>query len=211
MVKATTTKVSLIVAALALAMALAAAASLGLSPAHAIPDCDVPKPPPICPGEERPPPPKPQPPQNDAFSGAFTLSLPSIVTGTTARATMEPGEPAPHSPTKDCGIFGVSNSVWYRFTPQYEGNLKLNTEGSSFDTVLALYTGSSLSSLQQVECSNDNSLPNWTDRLYAPVSAGQTYYVQLSGTGGARSGAYKLNATWCYYYSSDQRFCPIIL
>ncbi len=35
-------------AALALAMALAAAASLGLSPAHAMPQCDVPNPPPIC-------------------------------------------------------------------------------------------------------------------------------------------------------------------
>jgi hypothetical protein len=209
MVKATTIKVRLIVAALALTMALAAVAGLGLSPAHAIPNCDVPKPPPICTGEEPPPPPKPQPPGNDAFSGAFMLPLPSTVTGTTTRATMETGEPAPYSPTKDCGIFGVSNSVWYRFTPQYDGRLELNTEGSSFDTVLALYRGSSLSWLQQVNCSNDNSLPNWTDHMYAPVSAGQTYYVQLSGTGGARSGAYKLRADWCYYYSSDQVFCPI--
>ena len=75
--------------------------------------------------------------------------------------------------------------------------LKLTTENSSFDTVLAIYQGSSLTSLRQVACSNDNSLPNWNDRLYAAaLPKGQTYYVQLSGTGGARSGAYYLNSAW---------------
>jgi hypothetical protein len=86
----------------------------------------------------------------------------------------------------------------------------VSTEGSSFDTVVALYKGSSLTSLQQVNCSNDNSSPNWTDNVVAAVDAGQTYYLQLSGTGGARSGTYKLNVDWnCYYTSDDQRFCPI--
>ena len=42
------------------------------------------------------------------------------------------------------------------------------------------------------------------------VDAGQTYYLQPSGTGGARSGTYKLKVGWnCYYTSDDQRFCPI--
>jgi hypothetical protein len=155
-------------------------------------------------------------PGQNAFSAAPPLSVgPNSCTGSTVStagntsgATMEVGEPRPYSSTNDCGIYGISNSVWWKVTvpsnlySSYYGStggayLKLTTENSSFDTVLAVYKGSSLTSLQQVACSNNNSLPNWTDKLYAPgLPKGQTYYVQLSGTGGARSGAYSLNAAW---------------
>ncbi len=60
--------------------------------------------------DEEPPPP-PSPPRNDAFSGAITLPVPGLLTGSTSLATMEAGEPRPYSPYKDCGIYGVSNSV----------------------------------------------------------------------------------------------------
>ena len=121
---------------------------------------------------------------------------------------MESREPRPYASYKDCGIYGISNSVWWKVTvpsnlPSYlygttgGAYLKLSTGGSLFDTVLAVYKGSSLTSLQQVACSNENKLPNWNDLLYAPsLAKGQTYYVQLSGTGGARSGSYKLISTW---------------
>jgi hypothetical protein len=120
--------------------------------------------------------------------------------GDTTLATMEAGEPRPSSPTKDCGIYGHDNSVWYKVTipsvsSTWSPNLWVSSGGSSFDTVLALYKGSSLGTLQQVECSNDNSGPNWTDSLSVggdKLTAGQTYYLQLTGTGGARSGKYQL-------------------
>jgi hypothetical protein len=153
------------------------------------------------------------PPVNDMFSGALELKYPaattissSTTTGYTTSATMETGEPRPSSPTKDCGIYGVSNSVWFKFTYGGQGGLPLlpypnasynfDTQGSNFDTVLALYEGSSLGTLRQIECSNDNSLPNWNDNLSIPqskLSVGKTYYVQLTGTGGARSGKYQLH------------------
>jgi len=200
-------------------MALAAVAGLGLSPAHAIPKCDVPVPPPICPGEESPPtPPKPPTPYNDEFPGGLLTGLKPApdagfyytIPGTTVGATMEPGEPRPSSPFKDCGTFGVSNSVWYRIFPSTpsEGRLELNTWGSSFDTVLAIYrsaigvgepggTTPKVDQLTQVNCSNDNSGPGWTDEMLTPVLKNKIYYVQLSGTGGARSGAYKLRVGLC--------------
>ncbi len=124
---------------------------------------------------------------------------------------METGEPRPYSSSKDCGIYGVSSSVWWKVTVPRTlpsslygstGNayLRLRTADSyrysAFDTVLAVYQGSSLTSLRQVACSNNNALPNWTDTLYALITPGQTYYVQLTGTGGARSGSYVLNSTW---------------
>ena len=122
--------------------------------------------------------------------------------GNSSGATMEEGEPRPNSSTKDCGYLGISNSVWWKvqMPARYDGSsgayLRLSTKGSSFDTVLAVYQGSSLTSLRQVACSNDNSLPNWNDVLIERLRSGQTYYVQLSGTGGARSGSYNLYSAW---------------
>jgi hypothetical protein len=143
-------------------------------------------------------------PANDSFSGAFELPWLDIrPPGDTTGATMEAGEPRPDSPTKDCGIYGVEKSVWFKITipSNYDSTvaLRFHTYESSFDTVLALYRGSSLGTLEQVECSNDNSGSgshgDWTDALIVgaeKLSAGQTYYLQLSGTGGARSGKYSL-------------------
>jgi hypothetical protein len=178
--------------------------------AQARPNCNVPDPPPVCDGDGGPDggPPPPQPPPNDNWANAIDLGSITYLnearrTGTSKLASIEPGEPRPHDPTRDCGIFGVSNSVWYKVTPKYQlrtrphGKIHLSTEGSSFDTVLALYEGSSLTSLRQVACSNDNSGPNWTDRLSAEVNRGQTYYIQLLGTGGARSGDFSLKASQC--------------
>lgn len=131
-----------------------------------------------------------------------TCGKPGVPTrGNTTGATMEVGEPRPYSSTKDCGVFGVSNSVWWKVQvpSRYGSNgayLRLSTGGSSFDTVLAVYQGSSLTSLQQVACSNDNSLPGWNEPLIERLSSGKTYYVQLSGTGGARSGSYQLYSSW---------------
>jgi len=148
------------------------------------------------------------PPGTDSFAAApllpnsETCGKPGAPTqGNTSAATMEVGEPRPHSSTKDCGIFGVSNSVWWKVqVPSIDGSngayLKLSTGGSSFDTVVAVYQGSSLTSLQQIACSNDNSLPNWNEPLIERLYKGQTYYVQLSGTGGARSGSYNLYSSW---------------
>ena len=147
---------------------------------------------------------------SDGTATTTSCSFPNGIDtkGTTSGATMEVGEPRPYSSTKDCGIYGVSSSVWWKVTVgRYDlpsrlygstGNayLRLRTGGSSFDTVLAVYQGTSLTSLRQIACSNNNALPNWTDTLYTPITPGQTYYVQLTGTGGARSGSYVLNSTW---------------
>jgi endonuclease/exonuclease/phosphatase family metal-dependent hydrolase len=148
------------------------------------------------------------PPVNDMFSGALGLKDPatttnssSTTTGHTTSATMEAGEPRPYSPTKDCGNTGHDKSVWFKFTyggqggftplPSPNASYNFDTQGSNFDSVLALYEGSSLGTLRQIECSNDNSLPNSNDKLSIPqskLSVGKTYYVQLTGTGGDRYG-----------------------
>jgi len=80
-------------------------------------------------------------PQNDNFSDAINLSGNSgNTTGDSTGSTTETGEPA-HADK------GPYNSVWWKFTPSSNGKLDLNTHGSSFDTVLAMYIGSAVNNL----------------------------------------------------------------
>jgi alpha-tubulin suppressor-like RCC1 family protein len=134
----------------------------------------------------------PQPPANDNFAAASVLTLPASLSGDTVMATTEAAEPVPAA----CGAIG--KTVWYQVTPQETGMLVASTVGSTFDTRLALYTGSSLSDLTTVAC-DDNSGPDGTSVFTADVTAGQTYYLQLGGAsffpGTAHAGSFVLKVS----------------
>jgi hypothetical protein len=124
------------------------------------------------------------PPPNDAFSGATSISsLPFSETGlSTGKATTETNEPV--DPT--CTDF-IGKTVWYKFVPGSDMNLTADTSGSTWDTVLVAYRGTSLTGLTQVACDDDGIAPSGASRITSfPVSAGQTYYFQV---GGYRSSA----------------------
>lgn len=89
------------------------------------------------------------PPANDSFSAAETVSGSSgTVSGVSWNATKESGEP------DHAGSSGGA-SVWWKWTPSVSGAAVITTHGSGFDTLLAVYTGSSVGSLAQV-AANDN-------------------------------------------------------
>ena len=130
------------------------------------------------------------PPANDRFAnrGLITGSQ-AIVTASNVGATREPAEPL-HS---DALSF---NSVWWSWTAPSSGGLTLTTEGSSIDTVLAVYTGSSISNLVFVAANEDDYLPllNETSalsRVTCNVTAGTTYQIAVDGFEG-ESGAIRL-------------------
>src|SRR3989442_921761 len=78
-------------------------------------------------------------PANDAFASAQSISGSSgTVTGTSSGATKESGEP------NHAGNAG-GHSVWYRWLAPASSPVTIDTVWSSFDTLLALYTGSSVS------------------------------------------------------------------
>jgi subtilisin family serine protease len=91
------------------------------------------------------------PPPNDNFADRIAIAGPSTVTGTNKLATSEPSEPAHDR------ISGTRDSVWWRFTPTATGPIEINTFGSNFDTVLAVYTGNTVSNLTSVASNNDSS------------------------------------------------------
>jgi secreted trypsin-like serine protease len=130
-------------------------------------------------------------PVNDAF-GASTL-VPCAVatsTGSNAFATREAGEP-------NHAANGGGGSQWWRFTAPTAGTLHLNTFGSDFDTLLGVYTGSTVDDLTWVAW-NDNTNSDPRSSLETPVTAGQTVHIAVDGFnaadgGGATRGRVRLN------------------
>jgi hypothetical protein len=123
---------------------------------------------------------RPLDPPNDFFVDAFPLDRSSDVLAlNTLNATKEIGEP------NHAGVAG-GKSAWWVFTAPADGVLHLSTTNSTFDTVLALYTGSSLSSLIPVGA-NDDAYPGATggfSELFQPVHANTTYRIAVDGYGG---------------------------
>lgn len=110
---------------------------------------------------------------NDCFGGAEAVTQPLYQNVTNAGATMEAGEPQP------CGPIGASR--WYTFTASQPGKVVVSTvaEVSSLDSVLAAYTGSTLSGLTLVAC-NDQAVGDQAQIAFSCV-AGTTYRIQLAG------------------------------
>ncbi len=125
------------------------------------------------------------PPANDNFANAQTVPAPGQATGDTTNATNQAGEPQP------CG--NISKTVWYAVIPAQNGALTAATAGSSFDTVMAIYSGTTLANLTALQC-NDDDGTSTTSRVTAGVSAGETYYIQVGGFSGD-SGAVALHVT----------------
>src|SRR5439155_23301757 len=88
-------------------------------------------------------------------------------------------------PTPGCqGSFG--KGVWYTFTPSASGMVTVSTCGSTFDTVLAVYTGS-CGSLTPLACNDDNGPACATSQASVSFSAtsGTTYFILAGGSGSA--------------------------
>jgi len=84
-------------------------------------------------------------------------------------------------PQESCesGNVGVSNSVWYSFTPCTSGTISLDTIGSNYDTVLSVFTGVCTGSVQ-VAC-DDDAGGDLTSRLVnVPVSRGTSYMIKVA-------------------------------
>ena len=125
-------------------------------------------------------------PGNDNFANRIVInpfSLPYANTQDTTGATAESGEPS-----SSCGT--VTNSVWYQFTPDISYVYMLDTYGSSYDTVIDIFTSSatpaSLASLVSVNCNNDFSSPSDTSSFMSmPLVGGTTYYIRVSSAAGS--------------------------
>jgi len=102
-------------------------------------------------------------------------------------STKEPGEP------NHCGVPGGA-SEWYSYVPPTNGLLKITTEGSDFDTVLAVYTGpgTDFASLVPKACDNDGGANGRTSAVMFSGASNELYYIAVDGVDGA-TGTVQLN------------------
>ena len=147
-------------------------------------------------------------PVNDLFQNAVTISGQwGSIGGTNIGATAESGEPA-HAG------FTAASSIWYKWIAPEDGEVTFDTFGSTdlggtnLDTVLAVYTGSSVSQLTQV-AANDDHYPfihgiNTTETFPQPLGNPFEidYALPFSGPSIARFNA---KAGTTYYIAVDSK------
>jgi len=127
----------------------------------------------------------PLPPVNDAFADAQQLSGASVQsTGQNVAATKQTGEP------NHAGNAG-GRSVWYRWSAPTGGSVVLDTFGSDFDTLLAVYTGSAVGSLVLVAANDDFNSNDLRSKVTFTAASNTTYQIAVDGYSGA-SGNIKL-------------------
>jgi len=128
--------------------------------------------------------PPPPPPDNDNFTSAKIIGgCSGNVNGTNVSATKETGEPN-HSPDNN----GGSKSVWYAWQVPASGSATITTAGSSFDTVLAVYTGASVGSLTPIVKNDDASGNDTTSSVNFNATDGTTYMIAVDGYNNNGSG-----------------------
>lgn len=113
------------------------------------------------------------------------------------------GNPDPDLPF--CGVTAGAE-VWINFLPEETGRLYLNTDGSTFDTVMAVFVRSNANPavLHYVTCDNNSGTNGLTSALQVPVQGGQTNYILMAGVNGA-CGTLRFN----YNLVTPSRLAPL--
>src|SRR3989442_1993518 len=137
------------------------------------------------------------PPSRDNFTNREPISLingvSTVFPGTSSNATKETNEP------DHAGRTG-GRSVWYTWQAPASGTVELSTYGSTFDTLLAVYTGTSFSNIVEIVSNDDdeNNDPGasanrfFASRVNSNALAGTAYQIALDGFDGAE-GSYLLS------------------
>jgi hypothetical protein len=128
-------------------------------------------------------------PPNDNFVDAIPLAGTNLtVTGTNVDATREIAEPAHGAPG--------GKSVWWMWTAPGPGSAVIQTAGSTFDTLLAAYTSTSVNALaESLVAANDDSGSGPTSLIAFNVTAGTNYHIVVDGYNGA-SGSIRLSLNY---------------
>lgn len=120
---------------------------------------------------------------NDNWASAADLGTITAgdAVGSNIAATVQGSEPIPSAASANY------RTVWWKWTPQLSGTATISTRGSTdttgavLDTMLAVWTGTSLAALTEV-ASNDDGPVDYTSEVTFTATAGTTYYIQVGGS-----------------------------
>ena len=134
-------------------------------------------------------------PPNDNFANAQSISGTTVSVGSTTRgATRENSEPDHYtSNSADSDLWVGDHSVWYRWTAPTAGPTTIDTCQANIDSILAVYTGTALTSLSRVaDNNNDFCGGGWGSKVTFNASAGTTYQIAVGDAGGLRESTFTL-------------------
>lgn len=146
-----------------------------------------------------------RPIHDNFYTPRIMFGMPYGDNPSTANATTDTDDPV-----FSCVSGQGYNSVWYRFTPSENGNLLIDTFGSNYDTVLAVWTGVR-GALHSERCNDDvNGTPQSAIEL--DVAAGTNYYIEVAGYSTGSYGTLNLTASFAPAQNSESNvYLPIVI
>jgi hypothetical protein len=133
-------------------------------------------------------------PVNNACASAIPYALGSSVTGYTVNATADG--------SATCGASSTTGDVWYSMAVGCPGGVRLDTCGSSYDTVLSVHSACPGTTVNQIACNDDNGFggdggcPGIRDSSFTfTAAASTTYLIRVSGFNGL-TGKFQLNSSY---------------
>jgi hypothetical protein len=126
-------------------------------------------------------------PANDNFASAINITSTGFAdTKDSSGATTQTNDPVPASvsgcvPTGS----GQSNTMWYKVVPTGTGTANIDTIGSSYDSVLSVWSGTSQTALTAVACNDDINpgIVTVSQLTGVTLNAGTTYFIMVSSFG----------------------------
>jgi hypothetical protein len=133
-------------------------------------------------------------PENDHFQNRIHLRGSAItISGANFLATREPEEP---NHAKEPG----GASLWWSWTAPVSGRVSIDTVGSTFDTLLAVYLGQSLTNLTEVASNDDASPDQAASAVQFQATANAVYQIAVDGfnaaTGEVRLRVLMADVAW---------------
>jgi hypothetical protein len=123
---------------------------------------------------------------NDNMADATVVnSLPFDDATKSLGATTEPGEPSPN-----CALYAIEGTVWYSFTAPADMPVVIDTAGSDFAAVVAVWTADPFGYSQHA-C-NNGFLFSLSTRFAFQATHGVTYLIQVGRNSLLYSGADRL-------------------
>jgi hypothetical protein len=130
------------------------------------------------------------PTANDNFANATVLAAVSgTISEDTSGATSQGTDPIlaciGQAPGGN-GVNGSLNTVWFKFVPTSNGTLEADTNGSSYDTTIGVFTGSAGALTQVPNACNDDENPGVivvSQITGIPLTSGTTYFIMVGSFG----------------------------
>jgi len=147
-------------------------------------------------------------PINDDFNKAIDVAIHDNITLDTHGATKNNDDPQ----IPNCNMNAGKVTVWYKYTPTSNSAISLDTKTSSYDTFIAVWTGTR-TNLSPVVCNDDIDHANHIlqSAVAFRVQANVTYYIEVGqwdGTNSTSATSIKSTDTDIEKQSVPEQFPP---